>query len=414
MSRRRVVITGLGTFNPLGNDMEATWDSILNGRSGITPITAFDSDGFKTTIAGEVKEFDAVALFGRREARRMDRAQHLAMAATNQALADADLTITESNKARIGCVLGSGIGGIISVSEGMQTLLEKGPTRVSPFVIPMMLPDSAPGLISISYGLRGPNMSIATACASSNNALGEATEMIRRGTADVMISGGAEAGIVPLCIAGFNAMGALSTRNESPETASRPFDATRDGFVPAEGAAIIILEALDHALARGATIYAEFLGYGTSADAYHISAPAENGVGAIAAMATALENAGLTAADIDYVNAHGTSTPLNDKSETAALKKVFAERIYNIPVSSTKSLHGHLLGATSAVEAVICLKAMREGVIPATHNYEHADPECDLDYVVNSPREQSFNTFMSNGFGFGGHNAVVIMGKYKN
>jgi 3-oxoacyl-[acyl-carrier-protein] synthase II len=296
----------------------------------------------------------------------------------------------------------------------MQTLLEKGPSRVSPFVIPMMLPDSAPGLVSISYGIRGPNMSIATACASSNNALGEAAQMIRRGAADVMISGGAEAGIVSLCIAGFNAMGALSTRNESPQTASRPFDATRDGFVPAEGAAIIILEGLEHALARGATIYGEFLGYGTSADAYHISAPAENGAGAIAAMTAALTDAGLTTADIDYINAHGTSTSLNDKSETAALKKVFTERIYGIPVSSTKSLHGHLLGATSAVEAIISLKAMGAGVIPATHNYEHPDPDCDLDYVANSPRQQSFNTFMSNGFGFGGHNAVVVMGKYND
>ena len=412
MSRRRVVITGLGTVNPLGNDIEATWNSIINGRSGIGPITTFDTEGHKTTIAGEVKEFDAVELFGRREARRMDRAQHLAMAATGQALTDANLTISESNKDRIGCVLGSGIGGIISVTEGMQTLLEKGPSRVSPFVIPMMLPDSAPGLISISYGIRGPNMSIATACASSNNALGEAAQMIRRGVADVMISGGAEAGIVPLCVAGFNAMGALSTRNDSPETASRPFDATRDGFVPAEGAAIIILEGLEHALARGATIYGEFLGYGTSADAYHISAPAENGAGAIAAMKAALDDAGLSTAGIDYVNAHGTSTPLNDKSETAALKKVFAERIYDIPVSSTKSLHGHLLGATSAVEAAICLKAMGAGVVPATHNYEHPDPDCDLDYVTNSPRQQNFNTFMSNGFGFGGHNAVVVIGKY--
>ena len=413
MTRRRVVVTGMGTVNPLGNDIESTWASVVNGRSGIATITAFDTEGYKTTIGGEVKEFDAIAIFGRREARRMDRAQHLAMAAADQAIKSSGLTINDENKDRIGCVLGSGIGGIIAVTEGMRTLIEKGPARVSPFVVPMMLPDSAPGLISIHYGIRGPNLSIATACASSNNALGEAAEIIRRGDADVMVSGGAEAGMVPLCVAGFNAMGALSTRNDSPETASRPFDATRDGFVPAEGSAILILEALAHAEARGATILGEFMGYGTSADAYHISAPHENGEGAIRAMNMALADAGLEPAGIDYINAHGTSTSLNDKSETAALKKVFGESVYDTPVSSTKSLHGHLLGSTSAVEAIISLKAMAEDTIPATFNYETPDPECDLDYVPNSPRKQPFDTFMSNGFGFGGHNAVVVMGKFK-
>lgn len=409
--KRRIVITGLGTVNPLGNDVETTWQMAANGRSGITTITAFDATDFKTRIAGEVKGFDPDALFGRRDARRMDRVSQLALAAANQAIEDAELQVDDSNRHRVGVVLGSGIGGIGAVIDNANTLSKRGPNRISPFFVPMMLPDSAPGTISIVHGYRGPNMSIATACASSNNAMGEAARMVADGSADVMLTGGTEAGILPLCIAGFNAMGALSTRNETPETASRPFDRTRDGFVPGEGATVLVLEALEHAQARGAHIYGEFLGYGTSADAYHISAPLENGAGAVQAMQAALASANLTPGDIDYINAHGTSTQLNDSSETAAVKQVFGDHAYNIPLSSTKSMHGHLLGSTSALEALIAIKAMEAGLIPPTINYETQDPACDLDYVPNTARPHTINTFMSNGFGFGGHNATVVMGR---
>lgn len=411
--KRRVVITGLGTVNPLGNDVAATWDSAKNGRGGIARITLFDASAYKTQIAGEVKGFDPVALFGRKEARRMDRVAQLGLAAADEAIADAQLTISEDEQERVGAILGSGLGGMWAISEGLETLITKGPARVSPFLVPMGLPDTVPGMISINYRLRGPNMSIATACASSNNAIGEAFRNIVRGDADVMISGGAEAGVLPLTVSGFNAMTALSTgRNECPEIASRPFDRERDGFVPAEGAAILVLEELEHALAREAKIYGEMLGYGTSADAYHISAPPDDGSGAVLSMRRALKDAGMAPDQIEYISAHGTSTPLNDKAETVALKALFGEKAYDIPVSSSKSMHGHLMGAGSALEAIIAIKGMAVGIMPPTINYEFPDPDCDLDYVPNTARARPFDNFMSNGFGFGGHNATIIVGKF--
>lgn len=411
--KRRVVITGLGTVNPLGNDVAATWDSAKNGRGGIARITLFDASAYKTQIAGEVKGFDPVALFGRKEARRMDRVAQLGLAAADEAIADAQLTISEDEQERVGAILGSGLGGMWAISEGLETLITKGPARVSPFLVPMGLPDTVPGMISINYRLRGPNMSIATACASSNNAIGEAFRNIVRGDADVMISGGAEAGVLPLTVSGFNAMTALSTgRNECPEIASRPFDRERDGFVPAEGAAILVLEELEHALTRGAKIYGEMLGYGTSADAYHISAPPDDGSGAVLSMRRALKDADMAPDQIEYISAHGTSTPLNDKAETVALKALFGEKAYDIPVSSSKSMHGHLMGAGSALEAIIAIKGMAADIMPPTINYEFPDPECDLDYVPNTARTRPFDNFMSNGFGFGGHNATIIVAKF--
>ncbi len=407
---RRVVITGMGTLNPLGNNVAETWEKVVRGESGIAPITLFDASSYKTRIAGEVKNFDGDALFGRREARRMDRVTQLALAAAAQALADAHLVITPENCNQIGVVMGSGLGIMQPVIEGTHVLDERGPGRVSPFFVPMMLPDTPAGMISIVHGLRGPNMGLFTACASSNNALGEAARMVQRGAAEVMLAGGSEACILPLAVAGFSIAGALSERNDEPQAASRPFDKTRDGFVPAEGSAVLVLEALEYAQRRGARIYGEFVGYGSSADAYHISSPPEDGEGAVRSMRLALADAGLQR--VDYLNAHGTSTPLNDKTETAALKTVFGEQIYDIPVSSTKSLHGHLLGATAALEAILSLKAMAAGLIPATSNYTTPDPDCDLDYVPNTPRPAQINTVMSNAFGFGGHNATIILQKW--
>jgi 3-oxoacyl-[acyl-carrier-protein] synthase II len=412
MMKRRVVITGLGTFNPLGNDPDSTWAKAVAGESGIGPITQFDAGELKTRFGGEVKEFDPVEMFGRKDARRMDRVTQLALASANQALAHSGLTLDERTCRMTGVVLGCGLGNIGSTIEGLNVYNERGPLRMSPFFIPMMLADSPAATISIANGLQGPNMAIATACAAGNNALGEAAKMVQRGAADVMLAGGAEAPLWPEVIAGFNATGALSTFNEDPLRASRPFDANRDGFVPSEGAAVLVLESLEHALARGAHIYAEFLGYGTSADAYHVSAPADDGSGAAQSMLFALEDAGLAAEDIDYINAHGTSTRLNDKSETLAIKRIFGEVAYDRPISSTKSTHGHLLGAAGALEAVISVKALLAGILPPTINYETPDPECDLDYVPNEARPAAIRTVLSNGFGLGGHNATIILGKY--
>jgi 3-oxoacyl-[acyl-carrier-protein] synthase II len=411
MSERRVVITGLGAINSLGHNVAETWAAARDGRSGIAPIASLADSDVLTKFGGEVKEFDPVAHFGRREARRMDRVAQLAAVAANEAIADAKLQITAANRERIGVVIGSGIGGVASLAENMATLAEKGANRVSPFMAPMMLIDTAAGLIAIHHDLRGPNMAVVTACASSNNALGEAARMIRQGVVDVVVSGGAEACLIPIIYAGFNAMGALSTRNDDPQRGSRPFDLNRDGFVPAEGSAILILEDWEHAQARGAKIYAEFLGYGASADAYHISAPAENGEGAVLSMKLALVEAGLTTADISWISAHGTGTSLNDKSETAAIKTVFGEQAYNIPVSSTKSMHGHLMGGAGALEAVIAVQAMQANFMPPTINYETPDPDCDLDYVPNVGRAADMGAIMSNSFGFGGHNATIILGK---
>lgn len=410
---RRVVITGLGAVTPVGNDVPTMWSNLLAGTSGAGPITLFDAAAFKTRFACEVKDFDAAAAVGKKDARRMDRFTQLAVVAAQQALRDSTLVVNADNTARIGVYIGSGIGGIGTLEAELRQLVAKGPDRVSPFLVPMMLPDTAAGQVAIQFGLRGPNMAIVTACASGNNAIGEATECIRRGAADVMVAGGAEAGITPLALAGFNNMTAISTHNSVPTQASRPFDKERDGFVIGEGAGMLVLEELEHARTRGAKIYGEILGYGATADAYHITAPEENGAGAVRAMQAALQQAGLQPDQIDYINAHGTSTPLNDKSETLAIKTVFGEAAYRIPISSTKSMTGHLLGAAGAVEAVICARVLTDAMIPPTINYEHPDPACDLDYVPNTARPAAIKTIMSNSFGFGGHNAVLIFSRYQ-
>jgi 3-oxoacyl-[acyl-carrier-protein] synthase II len=412
--KNRVVVTGLGCVSPVGNNVQESWSALLAGKSGAAPITHFDASKHKTRFAAEVKGFDATALFGTREARKMDRFTQFAIAAAQEALDQSGLKIDESNRDRVGIVIGSGIGGIMTLLENVETLRERGPERVSPFLIPMMISDSAAGTLAIRTGARGPNMALATACATGTNALGEAAAMIRRGAADAMIAGAAEAGIVAVAMAGMNVMTALSTRNDDPQRASRPFDKDRDGFLMAEGAGIVILESLESARARGATILCEFAGYGTSDDAHHISAPAENGAGAAISMQLALQDAGLQPTDIDYINAHGTSTPLNDKSETAAIKTVFGEHAYSVPVSSTKSMTGHLLGASGGLEAVICARVLQENILPATINYETPDPVCDLDYVPNLPRKATPRHVMSNSFGFGGHNATLILGRFED
>jgi 3-oxoacyl-[acyl-carrier-protein] synthase II len=410
--RRRVVITGLGCLSPVGNNVPDMWEHILNGISGVGIITHFDPSEHKCKIAAEVKGFDGVALFGNREARRMDRFAQFALAAAEEARIDASLEINDGNRDRIGAVIGSGIGGINTLHEQMQVYNERGPLRVSPFLVPMMIPDSSGGIVAINLGIRGPNMAVVTACATGTNAVGEATEIIRRGHADVMFAGGTEAAIVPVAMAGLNVMTALSTRNDEPQRASRPFDLHRDGFVMGEGAAILVLESLEHAQARGARVLAEVSGYGTTNDAYHISAPAENGHGAVLCMRMALNDGGFQPEDIDYINAHGTSTQLNDKSETAAIKTVFGEQAPNMPISSTKSMTGHLLGASGALEAVICVKALQSQIAPPTINYETPDPECDLDYIPNKARQFKIERVMSNSFGFGGHNATIIISRY--
>ena len=410
--RRRVVITGLGCISPVGNNVPDMWAHILHGISGVGLITHFDPSEYKCKIAAEVKGFDGAALFGSREARRMDRFAQFALAAAEEARTDAGLEINDNNRNRIGAVIGSGIGGIGTLFEQMQIYYERGPLRVSPFLVPMMLPDTSGGMVAINLGIRGPNMAVVTACATGTNAVGEAAEIIRRGSADVMFAGGTEAAIVPVAMAGLNVMTALSTRNDEPQRASRPFDLNRDGFVMGEGSAIVILESLEHAQARGAHILAEVSGYGATNDAYHISAPAENGVGAALCMRMALDDGGFQPADIDYINAHGTSTQLNDKSETAAIKTAFGEQAYRVPVSSTKSMTGHLLGASGALEVVICVKSLQSQIAPPTINYETPDPECDLDYIPNSARPIKIDRVMSNSFGFGGHNATIILSRY--
>ena len=410
--RKRVVVTGLGCVSPVGNTVEDTWRALLDSKSGAANITHFDASKHKTKFAAEVKGFDGVALFGSRDARRMDRFTQFAMAATLEALEQANYSINESNRDRIGVLIGTGIGGIATLLDQAEVMQDRGPDRLSPFLIPMMISDSAAGMIAIRLGARGPNMALATACASGSNAIGEATEIIRRGAADAMIAGASESSIVALAMGGMNVMGALSTRNDDPQRASRPFDKNRDGFLMGEGAGILILESLEHAQARGAKILCELTGYGTSDDAYHVSAPAENGAGAALSMQYALDDSELAPEDIGYINAHGTSTQLNDKSETAAIKTVFGERAYRIPISSTKSMTGHLLGASGAVEAVICAKVFQENILPATINYETPDPECDLDYVPNQTRRVSPEHIMSNSFGFGGHNATLVLSRF--
>jgi 3-oxoacyl-[acyl-carrier-protein] synthase II len=411
--RKRVVVTGIGCISPLGLNVEETWAAILAGRSGAAPITHFDASQHKTRFAAEVKGFDGVTVFGTREARKMDRFTQFAVAAANEAMQHAHLTINESNRDRVGILIGTGIGGISTLLDNYEAMKERGPDRVSPFLVPMMISDSAAGVLAIRTGARGPNMALATACATGTNAMGEAAEMIRRNVADIMLVGSSEAAIVSLAMAGLNVMTALSTRNDDPERASRPFDRDRDGFVMGEGAGMLVIESLESARARGATILCEFLGYGSSDDAYHISAPAENGAGAALCMQLALEDAGLKPEDVGYINAHGTSTQLNDKSETAAIKHVFGEQAYNVAISSTKSMTGHLLGASGSLEAVICTKVLNENILPPTINYVTPDPECDLDYVPNTARPAQPRYVMSNSFGFGGHNASLILSRFE-
>jgi 3-oxoacyl-[acyl-carrier-protein] synthase II len=411
---RRVVITGLGAITPLGHDVPTTWTNAIAGRSGAGRISQFDASSYKTRFACEVKDFDVSPLVGKKEARRMDRFTQFAVAAAKQALDDSGLSVTPGDSWRTGVFIGTGIGGIGTLEDEIRLMVAKGSDRVSPFLVPMMLPDTAAAQVAIQFGLRGPNMAVVTACASGNNAIGEAVDCIRRDAADVMLAGGAEAAIVPIAIAGFGNMTAISSRNDAPERASRPFDIERDGFVVGEGAAVLVLEELEHARVRGARIYGEVSGYGSTADAYHATAPEEHGTGAAMAMRAALKQAGLRPDQIDYINAHGTSTPLNDRSETMALKAVLGEAAYRIPISSTKSMTGHLLGAAGAIEAVFCLKVIGEGIIPPTINYEHPDPACDLDYVPNTARRTTVDVVMSNSFGFGGHNAVVIFSRYQS
>lgn len=403
-----VVVTGMGAVTPLGIGIDALWSGVVSGRSAVGPITRFDASGLGTRIAAEVKGFDAEACFGRKEARRMEPFVQYAVHAARQAVADAGLQNGGLPRSHTGVIIGTGIGGVGILIEQSRVLETQGPRRVSPFLIPMMLPDMAAGQVAIDLGIEGPNMAVISACASGANAIGEAAAMIRRGAAEVMIAGGTEAAILPIAIAGFNVMGALSTNNEAGPGANRPFDARRDGFVMGEGAGVVVLESLSHARARGARIYGEVAGYGASADATHITAPREDGAGAIAAMQRALAEAGLSPEDIDYVNAHGTGTLLNDAIETTAIKQVFGAAAEKLPVSSTKPVTGHLLGAAGAVEAIICLLAMREGAIPPTINYAEPDPACDLDYVPNQARPARLRATMSNSFGFGGHNACLV------
>lgn len=410
-SSGRVVVTGLGAVTPLGVGVAPTWEALKAGRNGIGRIASLDPSEFSTQIAAEVKDFNAEDYLDRKEARRIDRFIALAVAAAKMAIEDASLRISEEEAFDAGVLVSSGIGGLTFLGEQHKRMLEGGPGKVSPFLVPYMIPDMASGYISILNGYRGPNLCVVTACATGAHSIGEAAHIIRRGDAKVMLAGGSEAPVNPISLAAFCAARAMSTRNDDPEHASRPFDKDRDGFVMGEGAGVLVLEDYDNAVARGAKIYGEIAGYGLSGDAYHITQPDPDSRGAVRSMAMALESAGLTPEDVDYINAHGTSTYYNDKGETEAIKKVFGEAAYKVPVSSTKSMHGHLLGAAGAVEAVACLKAMEEGIIPPTINYETPDPECDLDYVPNAARQAEVNVAMSNSFGFGGHNATLIFRK---
>ncbi len=412
MERRRVVVTGMGTVNPAGNSVAEAWQNTAQGKSGIATVQRFDPGNLEVRFGGEVKNFDPRALFGPREARRMDRVTQFAMAAAAEAVKDSNLNLANEDPYEVGCVIGSGIGGIESVLDQSKLSFEKGPHVASPLLVPMMLTDSPTGRVAIEYGLRGPNMSISTACATGNNAIGESTEMIRRCAANVILTGSTEAGLVPLAIASFNNMGAISRRNDDPATASRPFDKDRDGFVVAEGAGVLVLEELEHAKARGAKIYAEILGYATTDDAHHVTAPLENGDGARVAMIKALRNAELTPGDIDYINAHGTSTQLNDTSETNAIKGAFGEKAYDVAISSTKSVTGHLMGGAASIEAVFTIMAICDQFVPPTINIFNQDPACDLNYTPNKGVSRRIEHAMSNSFGFGGHNAVIIFGKY--
>ena len=412
--KNRVVITGIGVVSPLGLDRQSTWQSLVAGKSGVAPIASFDPEGYKTTIAAEVKDFDAASVVGRKEARRMDRFVQLGAVASLEAVEHAGLTITPENSARVSVMIASGIGGIITLSDQVGVLQSRGPSRISPFLVPMMLPDMASGQVSIMLGAKGPNYSTVSACSSGADSIGQALEVLQEGDADIALAGGAEAAICPIGVAGFNACQALSTRNDDPTAASRPFDAERDGFVMGEGAAVLVMETLQSAIDRGATPLVELVGYGSTADANHITQPAPEGEGAARAMNIAIRKAGLQPDDIGYVNAHGTSTPLNDKYETMAMKGVFDEQAYKVPISSTKSMTGHLLGASGALEAAITSLAIADETIPPTINLQNADPDCDLDYTPNKARQGRIESALSNSFGFGGHNASLAFRRFED
>lgn len=412
MVERRVVVTGLGTISPNGNDVEIMWDNVVSGTSGIDVLTRVDHSELSASAAAEVKDFDPTNFIDKKDARKMDLFTQYAVAAARMAVNDAELTIDENNADRVGVWVGSGIGGMATLEDQHTKLMEKGPRRISPFFVPMMIPDMAAGQVSIQLGAKGINSCTTTACASGANSIGDAYKAIERGDADYMIAGGTEAPITKLAFAGFSSMKALST-NDDPKKASRPFDKDRDGFVMGEGAGILVLETLESALDRGAHIYGEIVGYAATGDAYHITAPAENGEGAARAMQQAVQDAGISFKDVDYINAHGTSTELNDKYETQAIKDVFGDHARKLAVTSTKGVTGHLLGAAGGVESVISVKAIDDGIIPPTVNYETPDPDCDLDYVPNEPRKQDVNIVLSNSLGFGGHNATLIFKKYQ-
>jgi len=406
--KRRVVVTGMGLVTPLGTGLDNVWDQIVQGKSGIGPITRFDVSRHETKIAGEVKNFNPEDYVPHKEVKKMDLFIHYALGAAQVAINDAKLDMTKEQSDRVGVVVGTGLGGLPTIEKYHQVLMERGPDRITPFFIPMLIANLAPGQIAMQHGIKGPNLCIVTACATGAHCIGDASRIIKYGDADVMVAGGTEANLTPLTVGGFNAMKALSTRNDEPEKASRPFEKNRDGFIVAEGSGIVILEELEHARARGARIYAEVVGYGYNADAYHITAPAPDGEGFARCMRMALHDAQLAPDQIDYINAHGTSTQLNDYTETLAIKEVFGDRAKKIPVSSTKSMTGHLLGAAGAIEAIFSILSIRDQICPPTINYEEPDPQCDLDFVPNTARKQALNITLSNSFGFGGTNATLL------
>jgi 3-oxoacyl-[acyl-carrier-protein] synthase II len=411
--KNRVVITGMGVITPIGNTVEEFWDNLLAGKSGVDYIKSFDVSEYPTRIAGEVKDFNPEEHMDKKDVKRADRFVQFAIAAAKMALQDSGMNMDEEDRERIGVYIGSGIGGLGTFEDQYRILLEKGPRRVSPFFIPMMIANMGSGQVSIVLGAKGPNSLAVTACATGTNSIGDAFKIIQRGEADAMFAGGAEATIRPSGLAGFSSAKAMSTRNDEPEKASRPFDLNRDGFVMGEGAGVVVLESLEHAQKRGAKIYAEVIGYGMSGDAYHMTSPAPEGEGAARCMKMAIRDAGISPEQIDYINAHGTSTEMNDKYETMAIKTALGDYAYKVPISSTKSMTGHLLGAAGAVEAVVCALSIRDQIIPPTINYETPDPECDLDYVPNQPRKAEVDVTMSNSLGFGGHNATIIIKKFE-
>lgn len=412
--KRRVVITGVGLVSPLGIGKEENWISCIEGKNGIGRIKKFDTSAFRTTIAGEVKNFDPSKFLEPKEVDKFDPFIHYAVASAILAIEDSKLSINKENAERVGVYIGSGIGGLSTIEKTHNAILTQGPRKVSPYFLPGLIINMASGLVSIIFGAKGPNSATATACATSAHSIGDSFRIIQRGEADIMIAGGAEAPITPIGLGGFCALRALSTRNDEPEKASRPFDLKRDGFVMGEGAGIVILEELEHALSRNANIYAEIVGYGMSGDAFHVTAPCSDGDGAIRCMKSAIEDAGIKSEEIEYINAHGTSTPLNDKVETMAIKKLFGSHAYKIAISSTKSMTGHLLGAAGAIETIFTALAIKEGIIPPTINYEFPDPECDLDYVPNKARKMKIRYAMNNSFGFGGTNASLILKKFED